>query len=488
MKCSEIINRADIRWLEKQKTGDLISRFQLEVEHTTQLLTGILPQMLFQTTKILLFSFVMFYLNVRLTLIYLGMVAIIVVLQFFLSKPVEKVAYKKKEKVSYSNVLAQDILSQKKTIKIFNASSLVRKWYQKRMDEEYKSAIHEQIISAPIQTLGLICGILPILTLCFIGLVFLSNKEITLEEFMTIYFLANTSMIDLLHYATVFTKYRSTYASVKRLSEVLDVPVEEENKKIVYDSGDKDGSLVSFEHVWFSYDSANTEEDKWILKDVSFKINKGEKIAFVGKSGCGKSTILNLLAGFFIPTKGEIKRAGSSYKDMNLSQILTELSIVSQKGFLFADTIKNNILMGKNGKIDEESFRLVCESAQINAFMGNLANGIETQVGERGSALSGGQLQRVMIARALLKDASIFLLDEATSALDAETEKNLQIAIEKNFPDQTRISAAHRLDTVKNADCIYVMKQGRIVEQGTHNELMAFNSYYRKLYEKIGQE
>lgn len=479
-KYAEAINKTTVSWLDKQKSGDLIGRLQLETENASELLSADFPEIIFQSMKIFIFCLSMFYFSWQLTIFYLVFVVITVLIQILLSKPIQKYAYITKQKTGNANALAQDILTQRKTVKIFNAQPLVIKWYRERLKSVFDASMRMEIFSSPVRTLGWLCGMLPILLLCVIGIVFVSNKSITIASFMSIYFLAESMLNDIMHYTDIFSNYRHASAAALRIFEIIDAPEEVTNwNSLKMKSPEIKNSLLTFEHVYFKYNESETD---WTLYDISFNLRRGEKIAFVGRSGCGKSTILKLVAGLGLPQEGVIAFNGKPYSDIGLYELRDEISFVSQDSFLFPDTIENNILMGSKNDISREEFDNACMQSKVSSFIDEIPEGIKTQAGERGTKLSGGQLQRVSIARALVKKAPVILFDEATSALDALTEQSIQGAIE-NLPDSaSAIIVAHRLSTIRNADRIYVMDGGKIAEQGKHEELIAQNGIYAGLY------
>lgn len=235
------------------------------------------------------------------------------------------------------------------------------------------------------------------------------------------------------------------------------------------------GNIV-FKNVDFSY--ATTSE---VLKNVSFEIKKGETIALVGESGGGKTTICHLLPHFYNVSHGNIYYDNFDINEISFKALRKNIGIVQQDVFLFSGTIKDNILYGKLDATDEEVIE-ACKKAHLYKFIETLPNGIDTEVGERGVKLSGGQKQRVAIARIFLKNPSILILDEATSALDNTTEVSIQKSLSELAIGRTSIIVAHRLSTIKNADRIFVVNNGKIVESGSHEELMALKNEYYKLY------
>jgi subfamily B ATP-binding cassette protein MsbA len=235
-------------------------------------------------------------------------------------------------------------------------------------------------------------------------------------------------------------------------------------------------SRVEFDNVSFSY-----EPDDPVLKDISFDVNKGEFIAFVGQSGAGKSTIASLFTRLYDPDAGEIRGDGTPISEYDLTAWRERVAVVRQKPFIFNDTLKNNITIA-NRDASQSDIKRVSEIAKIDEFIHELPNGYDSQLGDDGVRLSGGQRQRVALARALLKDADFLLLDEATSDLDSSLEREVQDAIETMNRDYGILTIAHRLSTVKNADCIYTIKDGKIVEKGTHKKLISDRGKYYELH------
>lgn len=234
---------------------------------------------------------------------------------------------------------------------------------------------------------------------------------------------------------------------------------------------------ILFDHLHFEYN-----RDVPVLKDIYLDVKKGQTIAFVGNSGGGKTTLVSLLPRFYDVTSGAIRFDGTDIRDIDIDSLRDQIAIVFQDNVLFAGTIRENILLGKENATDEE-VRNAVHNACLDEFIGSLPLGLDTEIGERGTKLSGGQKQRVAIARAFLKNAPVVILDEATSALDNKSEEIVQQAIYNLMADRTVFVIAHRLSTVKNADCIVVIDHGEIKEQGTHEELLAReNSVYAALY------
>ncbi len=266
---------------------------------------------------------------------------------------------------------------------------------------------------------------------------------------------------------------KSGLAAAERVFDVLEVEntITDKENAIIKTSFD---SSITIENINFKYEEEN------VLKNFSLEVPKGKTVALVGQSGSGKSTIANLLTRFYDVQEGSVKIDGIDIKDMTLESLRHLMGLVTQDSILFNDTIKNNILLGKQDATDEEIIAAL-KVANAYEFVKDLPNGIETNIGDAGGKLSGGQKQRLSIARAVLKNPPIMILDEATSALDTESEKFVQVALENMMQNRTSIVIAHRLSTIQKADKIVVMQKGEIVEQGTHDELLALNGTYSKL-------
>jgi subfamily B ATP-binding cassette protein MsbA len=262
-------------------------------------------------------------------------------------------------------------------------------------------------------------------------------------------------------------------AAAERVLEVLETenPITSKQGSIQKNTFD---DKISIENINFAYENEN------VLSNFSIEVPKGKTVALVGQSGSGKSTIANLLTRFYDVQKGNIKIDGIDIKDFNLQSLRGLMGLVTQDSILFNDTIKNNLLLGKEDASDEEIIEAL-KIANAYEFVKDLPDGINTNIGDSGNKLSGGQKQRLSIARAVLKNPPIMVLDEATSALDTESERLVQQALENMMQNRTSVVIAHRLSTIQKADTIVVMQKGEIVEQGTHEELLAKNGMYSRL-------
>ncbi len=272
-----------------------------------------------------------------------------------------------------------------------------------------------------------------------------------------------------------FQQVQLSFMAIERVFEILDMPIKIKDKKDAIELPPIEKEIV-YENVSFAY---NPEIP--VLKDINLKIKKGQKIAFVGNSGGGKTTIVNLLPRFYEVTNGSIKIDGHDIRDVTLESLRQNIGVVFQDNFLFTGTIRDNLILGKFDATDEQIHAAI-KNACLEEFVSDLEMGLDTPIGERGSLLSGGQKQRIAIARAFLKDAPIIILDEATSALDNKSEAIVQQAIDNLMQSRTVFVIAHRLSTIQNADKIVVLNEGQIVEIGTHEELLGKGGAYKALY------
>jgi subfamily B ATP-binding cassette protein MsbA len=377
------------------------------------------------------------------------------------------------------NILSiiEETISGIRIIKAFNAQKYVNKKFDEQ-NSQYrailKSMWNKKELASPIsEFLGVTVVVLVIL---YGGQLVLQNKsDLNASEFITYIILYSQILVPAKNISSALTSIQRGIASGERIFAILDTPVKIEEDPNAISISDFKGK-ISYENVSFQY------AEKKVLDNINLDVEKGKMIALVGASGAGKSTMADLLPRFYDVTEGAITIDGIDIRKIKLSDLNHLMGIVTQESILFNDTVFKNISFGNESATEEQ----VIEAAKIanaHEFIDKLEEGYYTNIGDRGAKLSGGQRQRLSIARAVLKNPPILILDEATSALDTESERLVQEAIQNLMKNRTSVVIAHRLSTIQYADQIIVMQAGKIIERGTHTELLALNGMYRKLSE-----
>ncbi len=465
-----------IGYFTEQRKGDLISRMTndtLELEGTVvNTMEGLIKEPL---TIILLLSALIF-LSPQLSIflvIFLPLTGFIIGrVSRTLKKQSNAAAIKSGEGLS----ILDETLGGLRVIKAFNAEHILRNKFLSTNDALYhvknKMNYRRDLASPMSEFLGVLvlCGIL-----WFGGRLVLGSKGFALQPESFIGYIALFTQIinPSKTLSSAFYNMQRGSAAIARIEEILNAPLvvtESVNAKVLSTFN----TNIEFLKVGFAYD------DAVILKNINLTINKGKTIALVGSSGAGKSTLADLVPRFHDVTFGELLVDGVNIKEYTLHSIRNQISIVTQEPILFNDTIYNNIALGKENATEEEILA-AAKIANAHDFIEKKENGYKTNIGDRGSKLSGGERQRVTIARAVLKNPPILILDEATSSLDTESERLVQDAINNMMKNRTSIVIAHRLSTIRHADEIIVMQKGEIVERGNHEQLMAQNTYYKRL-------
>lgn len=458
---------------EKRK-GDVMVRLTNDVGEVQFSFLSILEIIVKEPLTIVFTIVSMFYISTKLTLF----VFFFIPLSGFLISLVGKSLKRKSNRVQQESGIFLSILDETlsglKVIKSYNAEPNFQGKFTQSAQNLYRfsnSLVNRNNLSTPISEF---LGIVVIATLLwFGGNMVLIEKTLEGTAFIAYMGLAYGILTPAKAISKASYTLKGAMAAADRVLEILGQKNEitsKENAILKNTFEDK----VEIKNINFRYEEEN------VLKNFSIEVPKGKTIALVGQSGSGKSTIANLLTRFYDVQEGTIKIDNIDIKDMNLQSLRGLMGLVTQDSILFNDTIKNNILLGKENATDEEIIEAL-KIANAYEFVKDLPLGIETNIGDSGNKLSGGQKQRLSIARAVLKNPPIMILDEATSALDTESEKFVQVALENMMQNRTSIVIAHRLSTIQKADNIIVMQKGEIVEQGTHEELLALKGTYNKL-------
>ena len=462
-----------IAFFTNERKGDLMSRMSNDVKEIEFALMVSLEALYFQPLNILLFLVALVVLSAKLTLYILLFLPITALIIGLIGRSLRKKSGKNQELMGKVMTAYEETLGGIRIIKAFNASGWFSEKY-KRQDEEYTrnniSVQRRYDLSSPMsETIGL--GVSALLLWLGGGMVF--RGELDPEFFLTYFAIFSQLIPPFKAFSNALYAAQKGIASLDRIKELVTAP--ETVQDPVSANPPVFNHAIEFKNVGFSYIDGSE-----VLSDISFTINKGETVALVGPSGAGKTTITDLLARFYDVSTGSIELDGVSIKTMKQDELRKLIGVVNQENILFNDSIRNNILLGKlsanSGEIES-----ALKAAYASDFVQDMPLGMDSEVGERGGRLSGGQKQRLAIARALLKNPEILILDEATSALDSQSEKAVQLALEKLMKNRTSIIIAHRLSTVTHADRIIVLDRGKIVETGTHIELLAKNGLYAQL-------
>ena len=463
-----------ISYYSEKKKGDIIARISNDVAEVKNSLLAVLELIVKEPLTILFAIITMFIISFKLTIF----VFIFIPISGFIISRIGKSLKRKSANVQREQGIflstLEETLSGLKVIKGYNAEKYFNEKFQDSTSRFYHFSnilVNRQNLASPTSEF---LGIATIAALLWYGgSMVLIDQTLTGGAFIGYMALAYQILTPAKAISKASYLVKAGNAAADRVLEILDTvsPIaDSKNAKALDDFN----SEISINNISFKY------EDDLVLKNFKLKVPKGQSVALVGQSGSGKSTIANLVTRFYDVTDGSITVDGNNIKDVTKNSLRALMGLVTQDSILFNDTVKNNILLGNQDATNDEIIEAL-KIANAWEFVKDLPNGIETNIGDSGNKLSGGQKQRLSIARAVLKNPPIMILDEATSALDTESERLVQDALEKMMQNRTSIVIAHRLSTIQNADVIVVMNKGEIVEQGTHNELLAKNGNYRKL-------
>ena len=470
---------ADTQIIESKHTGKYISNLSYDVDQITRMLAEAFLSIFKDGLTLIGLLTVMFFQNWKLSLIAIIMIPLATLIARKLGKRMGKVATEAQEKSGHLNRYFVDLFKNHKIIKIFQ-----RENYENIRSEDYVNALKDKSIkirsvylrSTPI--MEVLTGFMIALLIFYSGHLIISG-ELNINNFFSFLAAMMLAYQPVKSLTKVNIAISQGLSAAKRILPIIDIKNEIE-KNVNSDEIKLTDGTITFENIDFYYYS---NPDNQVLKNVSIKIKGGKMTALVGHSGSGKSTLLNMIPRIYNPTNGSIKIDNQDLSKFNLSSIRNQISIVDQNTTLFDDTVYNNILYAQPDASREEIFK-AAKLSMSEEFIHNLENSYDTKIGENGVKLSGGEKQRLSIARAFLKKSRIILLDEATSSLDSDTEEKIQHAIEELIYNKTTIVIAHRLSTILNSDNIYVMEKGKILDSGKHEELLNKSSAYKNFYEK----
>ncbi len=464
------------RYFDITPVGKLVTRVTNDVEALNEMYSGILVQLFRNIVKIVGLAGVMLVLDVRLAAISFVLMPLVIGLTVLCQKIARNIYRLYRTRLTDINTFLSEHLSEMKIIQIFGRQERKFEEFHDKNTKLYKAFYREMLMYAVFRPLIYILSILSLMIVLWFGSRNVFDEIISVG---TLYIFSNyiRSFFDpIQELAEQFSTLQSSIASAEKIFTVMDedefIP-EVENPK----QPDKITGKIEFDHVWFAYDGEN-----YVLKDVSFVINPGEKVAFVGATGAGKSSILNLIGRYYDIQKGHIYIDGIDIRQLSKKQLRSAIGQMQQDVFIFEGDVAYNIRLNDND-ITDEQVKEAAEYVNASHFIEKLPQGYHEPVTERGATFSAGERQLLSFARTLAHNPSILVMDEATANIDTETEILIQEALEKLMDGRTTIMVAHRLSTIQHADCIMVMHKGRICERGTHRELLEQDGIYRKLYE-----
>ena len=465
-------------YFDDHKTGDLISRLSNDLFDVAELAHHG-PENLFLSILMLAGSFgVLISINVTLTLIMFAIIPLIVLFTAVSRSSMMKAMAQSRKEMSAINVNVENSVSGVRETKSYVAEHHEICKFNSSNKRFLKSRTEAMFALGFFHSVMQLLNDLLYLVIIFIGGLFLYYGKINPGEFAAFILYISMFLDPINRFVTLFEQMQEGMSGYARFHEIMNEPSEVDNGDVVLD--EISGEIV-FDNVSFGYSQSGNEDEKLVISNMNLKIAAGKTLALVGPSGGGKSTICNLIPRFYNINSGSITLDGVDVRDIKLENLRKNIGIVSQNIFLFDGTVKENIAYGNLDATDEEIIN-AAKRANIHDYIVTLGKGYDTEVGERGIKLSGGQKQRIAIARVFLKNPKLLILDEATSALDNVTEMQIQASLEELSRGRTVIVVAHRLSTVKGADEIAVIDNTGIVEKGTHEELLAINGEYKKLY------
>lgn len=480
MRCQlyEHLQKMSARFHQENKSGALVTRINSDVEQVHGFIWSVATNVWIDSILLVVYLYLMLRINFLLTVVSFITLPASVIATKKIRALIRKSSRQTQNEISDISGYLQERMAGYAVVKLFNMEEKEKQQFENLSHSIYRCGRRRNRFSSlGVAVTSAFSEVISSIIVCMSALIILSG-DMTIGDMIVFYSYLGYLITPLRRFAELNVTYARTIAGIERVYEILDTPPDIIEKQDAIPLNPQSGMDISFNHVVFRYESQSNAPN---LNDISFSIKEGEKIALVGSSGCGKTTVVNLLARFYDTDKGSITIAGHSIQDYTLSSLYKQMGMVFQDTILFSGTIAENLLYGKPDARPEE-MEAAAKAANAYDFIMKTPNGWDTMLGERGIGLSGGQKQRLSIARVFLRNPRLLILDEATSALDSESEKLVQEALDNLMKGRTSIVIAHRLSTIVNVDKIIVMDKGRIVETGTHEELLKKNGRYTQLY------
>lgn len=466
-----------LSFFTEERKGNLISRIINDIQIIKDSVIAVMNSLFRDPPTIIVFSIVLFLFNWKLTLIIFLLSPITAFILSKIGNSLKRSSIKSQEKISDITSTLDETLGAIRIVKAFGMENYEKKKFHQENDSYFDLMVkifRKRALASPIsETIGVLTIVI---ILYFFGQeILLGQSDMTPGGFIFYLAVFFQMMPSLKLFGQVFNSYKEGSAAAERVFDLLDTETK------IKDAPDAVELKEFSNNIEFKDASFKYERSDYILKNINLEVKKGQIIAIVGPSGAGKTSLVDLIPRFYDLTEGNLFFDGTNIKKIKIESLRSLMGIVNQETILFNDTVQNNIAYGEN-EIPIEKIIEAAKAANAHKFIEKLSNGYDTLIGDRGVKLSGGERQRLSIARALLKNPPILILDEATSALDTESEILVQQAIETLMQGRTSIVIAHRLSTIQNADKIIVLERGKIVETGTHQELLLTSGLYKKLY------
>lgn len=473
--------RLPVSFYDSTPSGTLLSKLVYDVEQVARATTDTITIMVRDSVTVVGLLGWMFYLNWRLALVLMIGAPFIAQIINIINRRFRRYSSRIQSSVGDVTQIAEEAIEGQRVVKTFGGETYESERFEAA--NEKNRLLNMKLLKTNAASVPVVEFVAAVASagVIYFALQEVEAKALTVGAFMS--FITSMMMIHspMKRLTNITANLQKGIAAADSIFTLIDTPAEKDqgSKHITRSNGE-----VEYRDVSFSYG----EDKADVLQDINLHVAPGKTLALVGRSGSGKSTLVGLLARFYDVERGQILIDGQDIRDFPLQNLRDQISLVSQHITLFNDTIANNIAYGRLEGADRETIVSAAEAAHAMEFIRELPDGLDTMVGENGVLLSGGQRQRLAIARALLKDSPILILDEATSALDTESERNIQEALEQVMQDRTTLVIAHRLSTIENADRIVVMERGKMIETGSHSELLAKNGQYAGLYNMQFQE